>query len=106
MSSKRAKLNSRGTFSPPRSMTAALPRSRSRGIRSPRFWKLDIAPRSPLWGRGGEIGAATRGEELPGLVEYLRLGGRELAAHAHHLAAHGEVAGHGRAVIVDAQVDG
>src|SRR5205809_6152156 len=104
MSSKRAKLNSRGTFSPPRSMTATLPRSRSRGIRSPRFWKLDIAPRSPLRRRGwgSEIGAAARGEELAGLVEHLRLGGRELAAHAHHLAAHGEVAGHGRAVIVDA----
>src|SRR5438309_3202201 len=63
---------------------------------------------SPLrrGGRRGEVSAAAAGEELAGLVEHLCLGGRELAAHAHHLAAHNEVARHRGAVIVDPQVDG
>src|ERR1700730_5935633 len=58
-----------------------------------------------LRGRG-EIGAAAAREQLASLVEYLSLGGRELAPETDDLAARREVARHGGAVIVDAQIDG
>ena len=56
--------------------------------------------------RRGEIGAAAAGQQLAVLVVDVRLGERELAAHAHHLALRGEIARHGGGVIVDAQIDG
>src|SRR4029077_18500065 len=95
--------------SPPRSMIAILARSWSRPIRSPRFWKLAIAPEEARvsafrWGR--EIGAAAAGDEPAAGVEHLRLRGRELAAEPDHLAARGQVARHGGRMIVDPQVDG
>src|SRR5262245_16113437 len=100
-----AYVNSRGTCSPPRSMIATLLRSSSRRTRSPRLVKPGISSASAL-GRGGEIGPAAAGEKLALRVEHVRLRGRELAAHAHHLAADREIAGHGGGVIIDAHSDG
>ena len=56
--------------------------------------------------RRGEIGAAAAREQLALRVEDRRLGGRELAAHAHDLALDGEIARQRDGVIVDAHVDG
>src|SRR3954451_13983544 len=53
-----------------------------------------------------EIGAAAAGNQLALRVEHLRLGGRELAAHAHNLAFDGEIAGQRGSVVVNAQIDG
>src|SRR6266487_1201021 len=72
-----------------------------------------VAHRQRLWlkrpsplRRGGEIGAAPAGDELALRIEHMRLRGRELAAHAHHLAADGEIPRHGHGMIVDVQIDG
>src|SRR5438034_632098 len=60
---------------------------------------------SPLR-RRGEIAAAAAGDELALRIEHVRLRGRDLAAHAHDLAAHGKIARHGGGVVIDAQIDG
>src|SRR6266498_233292 len=72
-----------------------------------------VAHRQRLWlkrplpfRRGGEIGAPAASEELALRIEHMRLRGRELAAHAYHLAADGEVPWHGHGMIVDVQIDG
>src|SRR5262245_314092 len=90
-------------------MMAVLPGSRSRRIRSPRLVKPDIDPCGLAfrWRRRRcVVSPASAREQLALGVEYLGLGGRELAAHANDLALDGEVAGHRHAVIVDPYVDG
>jgi len=54
-----------------------------------------------LW-RCGVIGAAAAGEQLSLRVEHARFRGRELASHAHDLAANGEVSRHRHGMIIDA----
>src|SRR6266852_2276100 len=91
-------------------MIATLSRSRSRRIRSPRFWNFAInsdrvSDESRLR-RSRIVSPPAARQQFSLRIEDLRLSGGELAAHAHDLAAQGEIARHGRAVIVDAQIDG
>src|SRR5262245_54834311 len=68
----------------------------------PREW--NVLTTSPLR-RGGKIGAAAAGDELALGVEHVRLRRRELAAHAHDLAADGEIPRHRHGMIVDVEID-
>src|SRR5579872_2891745 len=70
-----AKLNCRGACSPPRSMIAILSRSRSRGIRSPRFWKRSMCRKglsndaARLWSRGAVEKDADRCDRRLSLID-------------------------------------